>query len=579
MFLRESKVKQKTGTASYIQLARNGRDPKTGRPKLEVLHHFGRAESLDLEGLRRLVKSISKYLPADEAAGALRMAGWAPEVQTLGAKAIGATWFLDGLWKRLQIDRHLAKTLGKRAFSTPMERLLFALVADRALAPSSKLAMEDWITKDVVIPGLERASSDQLYRAMDVLLEAGDAVQEAVFCGVANLLNLEVDIIFLDTTATYFEIDEQDEDPTDGASAGDDAPRASTMRRRGHTKDSRPGYAQVVIGLAMTKEGIPVRCWVWPGNKDDKSVIDEVRADLRGWNLGRVITVADTGFNSAKNRTELQAAAGHFILGEKLRGVNDSARALSTAGRYKKLECGLEIKEVELDKETSVKTRRYVVVRNPDEATRDKAKRDDIVAEVERRLAGLKQLDGEAHEKGACELRGHKTFGKFVKQTPKTGKLAIDRDKIAAEELLDGKFLVSTSDMKLTPEEIVMGYKALWRIESAFRTLKHVLDVRPVYHRLDDRIRAHVLLCWLALVLVRVAENETGRTWAKLRQELGRQMLCGYKLEHGTVWQTAPLSPEQAAAYAAVKVAPPPSHYAIEPSPRRGKEPTSVKNS
>ena len=298
------------------------------------------------------------------------------------------------------------------------------------------------------------------------------------------------------------------------------------------------------------------------GNTDDKTVVREVKRDLNGWNLGRVITVADAGFNGARNRAILQSAGGHFIIGEKLRGIKDNARALSNAGRFKKLPDGLEIKEVELDTE-STKARRFVVVRNPDQATRDKAKRDDIVAEAEKRLAALKQLDGEAHAKKACELRGHETFGRYIKQTPKTGRLAMDRDKIAKEEMLDGKFLVSTSDAKLTPEEIVAGYKALWRIERAFRDLKHVLDVRPVYHRLDDRIRAHVLLCWLALLLVRVAENETGQAWGKLRSELGRQMLCGYKLPHGEVWQTTTANTEQAAAYAAVKVKPPPRHYAI----------------
>jgi hypothetical protein len=526
MFLRVSKVKQKNGTASYIQLAQNVRDPKTGRPKLEVLYHFGRAETLDQDGLRRLVKSISKYLDPDHAAEALALAGIAPEIEAIGAKTIGATWFLDGLWKRLRIDRHLEMLLGKRGFTTPVERLLFAMVADRALAPSSKLAMEDWVAKDVVIPGLEEVGSKQLYRAMDFLLEANDAIQEAVFFGVANLLNLEVDIIFLDTTATYFEIEDQDPEPVEpaeGEVSHDEKP-TSTIRRRGHSKDSRPNQAQVVIGLAMTKEGIPVRCWVWPGNTADKTVVGEVKRDLNGWNLGRVIMVADAGFSGTKNRALLQSGGGHFIIGEKLRGINDNERALSHAGRFKTLPDGLEIKEVKLDDE-STKARRFVVVRNPDQATRDKATRDDIVAEVERRLAALKQLNDDAHEKKACELRGHETFGRYIKQTPKTGRLAVDRDKIARELLLDGKFMVSTSDAKLTPEEIVAGYKALWRIESAFRTLKHVIDVRPVYHRLDDRIRAHVLLCWLALLLVRVAENETGQTWGKLRAELGRQIV------------------------------------------------------
>jgi hypothetical protein len=523
MFLRVSQAKQKAGIARYVQLVHNVRDAKTGQTRAQVLYHFGRAEQLDVAALKRLVHSISRFLGPDDAEEVRRLAAGDKGFEFVGAREIGGTWLLDGLWKRLEIDRVLGKLLAKRGFATPIERLLFALVADRALAPSSKLAMERWVAEQVVVPGLESLTAQQLYRAMDFLVEASDEVQKAVFFNVANLLNLEVDVIFLDTTSTYFELEDEDSDadPEEEPSG-----RASTIRRRGYSKDARPDLAQVVIGLAMTREGIPVRCWVWPGNTGDQMVVEEVKRDLNGWKLGRVVTVADAGFNSEKNRRILQQAGGHFIIGEKLRvtATGHPAEALSRQGRFKVLADGLEIKEVKLAPD-STKARRFVVVRNPAVATRDKAKRDDIIAEAERQLAALKELDGEPHHKAECRLRAHPVFGRFITQTA-TGRLTLDRKKIAAEELLDGKFLVSTSDETLSPEEIVAGYKALWKIERAFRDLKHVLDVRPVYHRLDDRIRAHVLLCWLALLLVRVAENETGQTWRELRATM-KPLLLG----------------------------------------------------
>ena len=152
-------------------------------------------------------------------------------------------------------------------------------------------------------------------------------------------------------------------------------------------------------------------------------------------------------------------------------------------------------------------------------------------------------------------------------QTPK-GRLTLNRDKISQEELLDGKYLISSSDDSLSAEDIVRGYKALWRIERAFRDLKHVLDIRPVYHRLSDRIRAHVLLCWLALLLVRVAENETKQTWRTLRSELGRLMVGIHQSEHGEIWQVGRPTPDQETFYQAVKLKVPPRNLAI-PAPRK----------
>jgi len=191
--------------------------------------------------------------------------------------------------------------------------------------------------------------------------------------------------------------------------------------------------------------------------------------------------------------------------------------ALRRSGRYRKLDCGLEIKEVVVGGD-SVSRRRFVVVLNPEEAERDRKKRADIVAEVERRLGDLEQLEGDPHTRAACELRAHPTYGRYVRQT-RTGRLLLNRARVAAEARLDGKFLVSSSDDELSAEEVALGYKQLWQIERVHRDLKHVVDIRPVYHRLEDRIRAHVLLCWLALLLVRVIENGTGRTWhqAELR--------------------------------------------------------------
>jgi len=507
----------------YVQLAHNARDPETGVTKPTILYNFGRADCLDVDGLRRLVRSIARFLEPEEAAGIEGTLGLETGFEYLGSRRLGGTWFLDRLWKRLGIGETLGGLIEDRRFRTPIERLIFAMTANRALAPSSKLALEDWVADEVMIPDLPAVEVHQLYRAMDVLLEASEAIQHDVFFSVAHLFNLECDLLFLDTTTTYFEI--EGEDPDEG------------LRKRGYSKDGRSGAAQVVIGWAVTRGGIPVRCWVWPGNRADRSLVEEVKRDLNGWRLGRIITVLDAGFNSEENRRVLQGAGDHYIIGERLREGNKGlpVEAMRRPGRYRAIDGDLEIKDVTVG--TGASRQRFIVVRNPEEVKRDRLQRTEIVAEVERRLAALAQTDGAPHRKAACALRSHPTFGRYVRQT-KTGPLVLNREKIHDEERLDGKFLIRVSDDGLSATDAVVGYKQLWQIERVFRDLKHVVDIRPVHHRLEDRIRAHVLLCWLAMLLIRVAENETAQTWYQLQRPLQRLEVGIHRTRSGEVWQT-----------------------------------------
>jgi hypothetical protein len=151
------------------------------------------------------------------------------------------------------------------------------MVCQRCLEPASKLEATRWVGRDVVIDGVPGVSDDQLYRAMDFLLACSERVQESVFFSVAHLLNLEVDVIFFDTTSTYFETEPGDgpgeEDELDEQARSEGAGGEGKLRRLGHSKDHRPDLPQVVIGLAVTREGIPVRVWVWPGNMNDQSVV------------------------------------------------------------------------------------------------------------------------------------------------------------------------------------------------------------------------------------------------------------------------------------------------------------------
>jgi Transposase DDE domain len=562
MYLRTIQRHNKDGsTVRYLQLAHNHRKGKN--TQAEVLLQLGREDRLDLEGLRRLVGSISRYL---DGAGAPPVAGTDQTLVVESSRQLGSVWLLEGLWRRLGVADALRQVLGGRRFTTAVERVLFALVANRAVDPMSKLSAAEWASCDVAIPGLVGMDDDQAYRAMDLLADA-DAearVQEAVFFAAANLFNLEVDLLFFDTTSTFFQREGEDEG-------------ADGFRRFGHSKDHRPDLPQVVIGLAVTREGIPVRCWCWPGNTNDMTVLKQVKDDLRGWRLGRVITVVDRGFSSDDNLAYLTRAGGHWIAGERLRdGTAEVAQVLSRQGRYQTVRDNLRVKEVRVGQGDAA--RRFVLCHNPERAERDRHQREQqlalVAAELERitalrakhaKAAGKRHRGADDHLKAECALRDHPALGRWLRQTP-GGRLAIDRAKVRAEARLDGKFLLSTSNPDLSAEDVALGYKNLLEAERAFRDLKTTLELRPVFHRLERRIRAHVLLCWLALLLVRVAERQTGQPWRRINTELGRLHLVTLSGPAGRVEQTTALTSAQRELFTATGITPPPRVTSLHPA-------------
>lgn len=544
MYLRVTQRRNKGGElVRYVQLAHNVRNER-GVPVAQIIYTFGREEEVDRQALARLVASITRFLEPEQALAAGAPAGF----DFLEARELGRPHVVQSLWVELGIGRALARVARSRRYQREVERAVFAMVAQRTIAPASKLEATRWAPREVVLPGVGELSDDGLYRAMDFLLSCAERVQEAVFFSVANLLNTEVDVIFFDTTSTYFEVEVDDDEAglqeSEEEQPGGQAPalQQAGQRRLGHSKDHRPDLPQVVIGLAVTREGIPVRVWVWPGNTNDQTVIQSVKDDLGGWKLGRCVMVIDSGFSSSENLRYLQRTGGHYIAGMKLRsGTAEAKLALQRQGRYHEVAENISVKQVIVG--DGAARQRFVVARNPREAERDQARREQTIARLEGELAKLEQVRGEAHEKAACKLRAHRSMGRYVRQT-NTGRLMIDRSKIRDEARLDGKYLITTSDDTLTPEDVAVGYKNLLEAERGFRDLKGPILLRPVYHRKEDRIRAHVLICFLALVIIRVAELRAQQTWRTIGDQLGRIKLGHFRSPDGEFTQRTELSAE-----------------------------------
>ena len=590
MFVKTTARKTTSGTVRYLHLAHNEWDPVAGRSVPKILYGFGREDQLDRDAVKRLVASLTRLLDPGDALAVTAGAG--AELVFCESRPYGGTFTLDALWRRLGID-----TLIRAAGATPRrgrprevevtERVLFGLVANRALAPSSKLAAADWINHDVHIDGLPQTSDDACYRAMDWLHDVRDQLEREVFGQVANLLNLEVDLLFFDTTSTYFERDTPDapvarderghplptENTTDttatddpavtGEAAAAEAENSVGFRTYGKSKDSRDDLPQIVIGMAVTRDGIPVRVWCWPGNTTDTALIRQVKHDMRDPTLSRIVWVADRGFSSEENRRYLRRGDHHYIIGEKLRCDSPQiTAALSRQGRYTTVAANMRVKEVKIAPDE-----RFVICHNPEAAERDAHVRAELVDRLGELIKDSDSLSVMKRGELAGRISTKPGLNRFLRTT-KGGKLRINAAKIKAEANLDGKYLLRSSDPTLSAADIAVGYKQLLEVEHGWRDMKSIIDLRPVYHRLEDRIRAHVILCWLALLLIRIIETSTGDTWHNIRRHLDRLHAGTFTGPTSLFRQRTELSKPQRDLLAKLDITPPKQMIELAPTNR-----------
>ena len=558
----------KDGTVvSYLQLAHNERHPVTGSPVAKVIHSFGRADKVDRAALARLVASISRFLDPGKAVAAAA----AGEVDVIDSRRMGTAWVLGRLWDRLEIGTAVRRVAaGRRLDGDATERVIFALVAQRACEPGSKLAATRWVAERVFIQGCGGFSDDAAYAAMDFLLAALEEVAAEIFSSVAHLLNLDVDVVFVDTTSTYWEMEvagELAEAADRDGDGGDEAPQETAERRLGHSKDHRDDLPQVVIAMAVTRDGIPVRCWTFPGNEQDQKIIRTVKDDLSDWNLRRLVWVADRGFASAANRAYLARGGGHYIHAEKLRNTNaEAAAALARQGRYHEVAGNLRVKEVWVPaKDAGQRAERFAVCHNPGQADRDRAVRERLIAHLEQLIDGSDAWTRGKRDELVGSLKDKPGLRRLLRRT-RTGLLRVDRAAAAREARLDGKWLLRTNDHTLTPEDLAAAYKQLIAVERGWRDMKGALRLRPVFHHREDRIRTHVQLCWLALLLIRVAENAAGDTWRNLHHELDRMHLVTLATSDGRVAQRSAATPGQQTIFGALDLREPPKFFDFTPS-------------
>lgn len=481
MFFREKKA---TGR-SYLQIVENRW--AGGRARQRVVATLGRLDELEATGkLPALLESGARFSEAVLVLNAHRHG----EGVKVGSVRVGPTMVFERLWEETGCGPVVRSLLRGRRFIFDAERAVFLTVLHRLVAPGSDRAADKWRSA-YRVRGTEEIELQHLYRAMGWLGErlprvdqrgrtpfaprcTKDEVEEALFARRRDLFT-SLDIVFFDTTSIYFE-----------------GKGGKTLGRRGKSKDHRPDLVQMVVGLVLDQQGRPVCCELWPGNTTDvKTLVPIVDRLRQRFGIGRVCVVADRGMISEQTIAELEERKWAYILGARMRSwaeVRD--QVLSHTGPYeqvtpprrtKKDPSPLEVKDV------LVGDHRYVVCFNEEQARKDAADREAIVAGLEKTLT-----------KGTKALVGNKGFRRYL-AVPDAG-FRVDAAKVQAEARYDGKWVLRTNtDWEMA--EVALRYKQLWMVEDLFRQSKSLLDTRPIWHKRDDTIRGHVFCSFLALTL------------------------------------------------------------------------------
>jgi hypothetical protein len=536
-----------SGGRAYLQIVESRREGDQVRQ--QVIATLGRYEDLKASGqLERLLRSGARFAEKAMVLGALDD----DTAARIATRRIGPALVFERLWEETGCGAVMAELSGTRKHGFALERAVFLTVLHRLFAGGSDRAADRW-REDYAVAGIDGLDLHHLYRAMAWLGEElpakeqdgrtpfaprclKDVVEERLFAHRRDLLT-RLDLVFMDTTSLYFE----------GAGG-------QTLGRHGYSKDHRPDLRQMILAVVIDGDGRPVCSEMWPGNTADVTTLIPVIDRLcRRFAIARVCVVADRGMISAETLAELEARRLLYILGVRER-TDKLVRelVLDDPAPFVPLVMSKRGKQVDYEaKAVTLAGRRYIVCRNHQEAEKDAADRVSILAALERQLA-----------KGDKALVSNTGYRRYLK-TVGEEHFAIDAAKIEEEKKFDGIFVLRTNT-DLNPLEAMLCYKNLWTVEQTFRTAKHLLATRPIFHKLDETIRGHVFCSFLALVLKKALDDRIaalGRSgsWPEIVADL--DSLTETEIEYDGKRLIARSAPRPAASLAlrAVGVALPPT--------------------
>lgn len=511
-FIKRKSIKRNGKTYVYLQLVRNERI--NGRHVQRVLQNLGREDQVDRDEIDRTVRALSPLTQK------LIILKGPEDIEFQSATTFGDRFLIEKMWDDLDLDEALHRLPVDDRLTLDLPLLIRCMVINRLLEPMSKLATTRWLNRDVEVPGLEDGVRvEQLYRAMDHLGPHKDALEQHLYSRLMDLFSLDVSLVFYDTTLAYFE-----------GEGMEDLVRFSRKHRRLEKKE-------ILICVVLSRDGFPIYHRVLPGNINDVSTVTQVTQELKErFRIQECIFVADAGMHSVGNLRQIEEELQYkTIVGVPLRkSVVVRDEILSRPGRFHRIKPNLLVKEV------VVNGQRYILGFNPEEARREKSRRLHLLKTLQERIDALPRAKDP--QKARARILSDKQRATYLRKpsSKRTGQsdsypLRIDMRRVRKAARYDGKHVIQTSADELSRDEAARAYRDLQKIEGCFKHLKSAaISIRPVRHWRDRRIRSHVLICMLALVIERMIQKRLDDAGMKMEAPRALEELSSLR----TVLQT-----------------------------------------
>jgi transposase len=520
MFLRCLAFSRKDGSQrKYLQIVQTYREG--GRVRQKIVANLGRLDELIASGtLEKISEALSRYVEKKE------LLCKAEELMATSALSFGPVPIFTSLWEKLGLPEAIESATQRETATYNPSPVIFRMVLGRLLDPSSKLSTHRWAQKiwwdDEAIVELQH-----YYRSLGILSRGIKKIEEHLYHRERDLFTPAPDLLFFDTTSTYF------------TGAGP----MTEMACHGFSKDNHPENKQVIVGVVITREGTPLAHHVFPGNTPDAAAFSEVIEELsKRFGIKRVILVGDRGMFNAKVIARIEKLKLQYIAGVKMRQDWDVREiVLENKTPFETVTDNLKVKLVELGEE------RYIVCLNEEEAKRDKAVREEIVSELREKIT-----------KGPKKMIGNTGYRRYL--SVEKDAVQINEAKITAEKKFDGIYVLRTNT-DLSAKEAALAYKGLWQVERAFREIKSTFEIRPVYLSREDRIKGHIAVRFLAFCLqaaflrgVRVEEKLKDLSFRAMLQELSEVRMVHLKAGEAEYRIRTELSPAANAIFRAAEV-------------------------
>ncbi len=482
MFIKRTRGGSPNKPIYYLQIVKAYREGN--KPKHKVICTLGREDELVEKGfIDTLVKKLSSFSKT------LKLLDLSKECLGSG-KIYGPLLILEKVWKKLEMDNLFNQIIKKSNIEYDFIQCMKLMVFNRLKSPKSKLSTDSWKDK-LHSEEFKNIKLHHLYRTLDVLIDNKEKIEDILFGKTMNLFHSCIDVVFYDLTTIYFESTSESE-----------------IKRFGYSKDNKTDSVQVVLALLMSKDNMPLGYEIFPGNTfEGKTVLNALGKLKKRFKIDRLIFVSDKGLLSKKNLEEIEENGYEYIMASKLRMLpKEYHEEILNVESYEKINDEISGKEIKID------NKRHVLGYSKDTAKRDSKQREILIARLEKKI-----------KQGIKSLIGKPAYSKYL--SIKAEKIEINNSALEKSAKWDGIFGFVTNNKDLSRIEIIESYRMLWQIEEAFRCMKTVLEIRPVYHYSDKRIEGHILLCFISFYIHRymqriLLENQTKVSVPKMLESL-----------------------------------------------------------